>query len=201
MTLAGAVAVGLAASPVSHAQPAAAALTYTADGKMVFPKDYRTWVYLSSGMDMAYTDSPAMADHHMFDNVFVNREAYEVYQQTGTWPDKTIFMLEARMGQDRGSINKKGLFQAPLVMGREAHVKDTARFKSGWAFFPFNGGSASGPAQALPQTSQCNVCHEKHGAVDTTFVQFYPTLIGKAQEMKTMSAAYLAEEKGAAGAK
>jgi hypothetical protein len=38
------------------------------------------------------------------------------------------------------------------------------------------------------------VCHEQHGAVDTTFVQFYPTLMPKAQEMKTLAAAYLADE-------
>jgi Cytochrome P460 len=127
----------------------------------------------------------------MFDNVFVNREAYEAFQKAGTWPDKTIFMLEVRKGQGKGSINRKGMFQADVI-GREAHVKDTARFKSGWAFFPFGGGQ--GPSQALPQNSPCNVCHEQHAAVDTTFVQFYPTLLPRAQEMKTLSAAYLAEE-------
>jgi hypothetical protein len=183
---------GLTATVVSRAEPAASPVAYTADGKLQYPKDYRTWVYLSSGMDMSYTDTPAMADMHMFDNVFVNREAYAAYQKTGTWPDKTIFMLEARKGQGRGSINKKGLYQSD-VMGVEAHVKDTARFKSGWAFFPFGGGQ--GPSQALPQTSGCNTCHEQHAAVDTTFVQFYPTLMAKAQEMKTLSTAYVAEEK------
>jgi hypothetical protein len=69
-------------------------------------------------------------------------------------------------------------------------VKDVARYKSGWAFFP----SGDGPTAALSQTSQCNVCHEQHGAVDTTFVQFYPTLLPTALEKKTLSAAYLAEE-------
>ena len=33
---------------------------------------------------------------------------------------------------------------------------------------------------------------EKHGAVDTTFVQFYPTLMPIAEQKKTLSAAYLA---------
>ncbi|MBS0333058.1 MAG: cytochrome P460 family protein [Proteobacteria bacterium] len=172
---------------------AAPAIAYTADGKLEYPADYRTWIYLSSGMDMAYVEGAGMADHHMFDNVFVNREAYEVFQRTGTWPDKTIFMLEVRGGEGRGSINKKGQFQGG-VMGREAHVKDAARFKSGWGFFPF--GVKEEASTALPQTSGCNSCHEQHGAVDTTFVQFYPTLMPKAREMKTLAAAYLAEEKG-----
>ena len=189
-----ALAGGLTAAAVSQAETASRAVSYTADGKLVPPKDYRSWVYLSSGMDMSYSDAPGAADHHMFDNVFVNREAYAAYQKTGTWPDKTIFVLEARAAQQRGSINKNGLYQAPLVMGREAHVKDVSRFKSGWAFFPLSGDT---PGAALPQTSGCNSCHEQHGAVDTTFVQFYPTLQEKAAQMKTYSAAYLAEEEKA----
>ena len=202
MTLAGVVAFGLAAASVSHAAPKSAPpkspLTYTADGKMAYPADYRTWVYLSTGVDMSYSDAPSSSDAHTFDSVFVNPEAYAVYQKTGTWPDKTVMVLEVRRGASKGSINKKGQFQAEKF-GAEVHVKDVKRFSSGWAFFPFANGDK--PAAALAQTSQCNVCHEKHGAVDTTFVQFYPTLIAKAQEMKTMSAAYLAEEKAAAEAK
>ncbi|MGZ6013736.1 MAG: cytochrome P460 family protein, partial [Caulobacteraceae bacterium] len=153
--LAIALAGGLVAAAVSRAEPTPPAVSYTPDGKLIPPKDYRSWIYLSSGMDMSYTEGPGAADHHMFDNVFVNREAYSAYQKTGTWPDKTIFVLEARAAQQRGSINKSGLYQAPLVMGREAHVKDTARFKSGWAFFPLNGDA---PGAALPQTSGCNAC-------------------------------------------
>ena len=196
--LAVAVVGGLAGTAASHAERRAPDVAYTSDGKLQFPKDYRTWIYLSTGMDMSYSDAAAAAgaDHHMFDNVFVNRSAYDAYQKTGAWPEKTIFMLEVRGGESRGSINKKGQFQGAR-MGIEAHVKDSSKFKSGWAFFPFNG---EGPSSPLPQTSGCNTCHEQHGAVDTTFVQFYPTLIPKAQEMKTFSAAYLAEEAQAKGA-
>jgi len=200
VALAGAIAFGLAATAVSHAEPKSSALAYTADGKMVFPKDYRTWVYLSTGMDMSYVDVPGVGDRHVFDTVFVNREAYDAFLKTGTWPDKTVMVLEARLGAGKGSINKKGQFQT-LRVGVEVHVKDTARFKKdGWGFFGFGVGEG-GPGTPLPETSACNVCHVQHGAVDTTFVQFYPTLIPTAQQMKTMSAAYLAEEKAAAEAK
>ena len=40
----------------------------------------------------------------------------------------------------------------------------------------------------------CYSCHEKHGAVDTTFVQFYPTLIKLAEQKDTLSANYKSEE-------
>jgi hypothetical protein len=189
-----ALAGGLTVAAVSRAAPAASPnLVYTADGKLVFPKDYRTWVYLSTGVDMAYVEGPPPSAH-TFDSVFVDPASYAAYQKTGAWPDKTVMVLEVRKGQGRGSINKNGVYQTDRV-GMEAHVKDVTRFKSGWAFFPLNGE----PTNALSQTSACNVCHEQHGAVDTTFVQFYPTLQAKAAEKKTYSAAYLAEE--AAGPK
>ena len=191
-----ALAGGLAAAAISQAaEKPAPALAYTADGKFVAPKDYRTWVYLSTGVDMAYLEGPPPSQH-TFDSVFVDPASYAAFQRTGTWPDKTVMVLEVRKGQGRGSINKNGVFQTDRV-GAEVHVKDLARFKSGWAFFP----AGDGPTAALPQTSQCNVCHEQHGAVDTTFVQFYPTLLPTALEKKTMSAAYLAEEAAAAKAK
>ena len=53
------------------------------------------------------------------------------------------------------------------------------------------------PGNELPQTSDCNVCHQDHGAVDTTFVQFYPTLMPIAKAKGTLSDKYVAEEKAA----
>jgi hypothetical protein len=167
------------------------AAQFTADGKLVFPKDYRSWVYLSTGVDMSYRDT-APGTAHAFDSVFVDRPSYDAYMKTGTWPNGTVMVLEVRKAQSKGSINQAGMFQTDLL-GAEVHVKDTARYKKdGWAFFPKRGDE---PSKALPETSDCNVCHEQHGAVDTTFVQFYPTLMPKAQEMKTLAAAYVAEEK------
>jgi|SRR5579859_567523 len=182
--------VSLTTSLASRAETPQSPLNFTADGKLQFPKDYRTWIYLSTGLDMSYSERTGDVSQHVFDNVFVNPAAYAAFQRTGAWPDKTIFVLEVRRGVSRGSINKAGVYQTE-VASVEAHVKDTARFKSGWAFFPLD---RAGPVQALPQTSGCNVCHEQHAAVDTTFVQFYPSLLPKAQEMKTLSAKYLAEE-------
>jgi hypothetical protein len=54
------------------------------------------WVYLSTGFDMSYNPATHM-DPHTFDNVFVNPEAYEAFVATGTWPDKTMLVLELRV--------------------------------------------------------------------------------------------------------
>ncbi|HEY2678720.1 MAG TPA: cytochrome P460 family protein [Steroidobacteraceae bacterium] len=163
---------------------------YTQEGHLVLPEDYRTWVYLSSGFDMSYSPLMPMG-HHMFDNVFVEPGAYKVFIETGTWPDKTMLVLEARGALDRGSINKGGNYQSADVMGREVHVKDVARFDGGWAFFGFEDAK---PAKMTPRSASCYSCHAEHAAVDTTFVQFYPTLLPIAKAKGTLSAAYQAEE-------
>ena len=194
---AGAVGFGLAASASSRAEPPPASPRYTADGKMEFPADYRTWIYLSTGLDMAYTEMSGMdANTHIFDSVFVNREAYAAFQKTGTWPDKTVMVLEVRKGAGKGSINKHGQFQTDKLAA-EIHVKDEARFKDtgGWAFFGFGGSEQ--PAAKLPTGAGCISCHEAHAAVDTTFVQFYPTLLPIARATKTLSSAYLKDEAAA----
>ena len=165
---------------------------YGADGNLKFPTQYREWVYLTSGVDMSYSPNMSM-DHSMFDNVFVNPEAYKAFLQTGKWPDKTMLVLEGRMAGSKGSINKTGHFQTGEIMGREVHLKDEARFPGKWAFFSSDDGVTG---KLLPREMDCYSCHEQHGAVDTTFVQFYPTLLEIAKKKNTLSAAYLKEEAG-----
>jgi len=169
---------------------------YDAAGRLIPPADYRDWVFLSSGVDMSYSAVPAMAGGHVFDNVFAPRAAYLAFKRTGVWPDKTVLILENRGGATKGSINRQGQFQTGEVMGMEAHVKDTARFQGGWGFFGFDGGK---PAEQIPYAAACYSCHKAHAAADTTFVQFYPTLLPIATKLGTLNPAYVAETAGAGG--
>jgi hypothetical protein len=167
---------------------------YTADGSLKFPANYREWVYLSSGVDMSYSPNAMNMDHSMFDNVFASPEAYREFLETGTWPDKTMLVLEGRKAGTKGSINKSGHFQTGEVMGLEVHVKDAARFRPGkWAFFNVEDRVTG---KLMPKEMDCYSCHEQHGAVDTTFVQFYPTLLEIAKKKHTLSTVYLKEEAG-----
>ena len=163
--------------------------TYTKDGDLVPPVQYREWVYLTTGLDMSYIPK-ASSDRSVFDNVFVNPEAYRAFQATGTWPDKTVMLLEGRLAQSRGSINLSGHFQSGGIMGLEIHIKDESRFPGKWAFFDV---ASETRATLIPSGAPCYTCHADHAAVDTTFVQFYPTLLPIAQKKGTLSASYLKE--------
>ena len=177
-------------SPAVVAAATASVPNYAANGDMLPPTNYREWIYLSSGVDMSYTANPA--NMTMFDNVFVNPEAYRSFVATGTWPDKTVLVLEVREAMSKGSINQSGHYQGTHVMGFEVHVKDEARFPGKWGFFDFDAPGANGTL--FPQTASCYSCHAAHAAVDTTFVQFYPTLLPIAHDKKTLSDAFLKEE-------
>ncbi len=165
---------------------------YTSDGRLVFPENYREWIYLTTGMDMDYNPNLNTMGHSMFDNIFVNPEAYKSFIETGTWPDKTMLVLEGRMASSKGSINKAGHFQTSDIMARSIHIKDESRFPGKWAFFGYDEGQNA--AKPIPPQAVCYSCHEQHGVVDTTFVQFYPTLLGIAQKKGTLSPGYLKDE-------
>ncbi|HEX4634786.1 MAG TPA: cytochrome P460 family protein [Rhizomicrobium sp.] len=158
-----------------------------AKDQMAVPADYRRWVFLTSSLDLNY-DTASAPDHHMLDNVFVYPPAYQAFLKTGTWPDKTILVKENRMAESAGTLSQRGQFQVG-VMNLEIHIKDEARFPGKWAFFVSADGRA--PGKLMPQTANCYSCHQDHGAVDTTFVQFYPTLLSLAKEKGTISADYL----------
>jgi hypothetical protein len=151
----------------------------------MLPKNYREWIFLSSGLGMTYDPNPLESANPSFNNVFVNPAAYRAFTETGHWPDHTMFILEIRTSTSHGSINNGGHYQTQ-IRAIEAEVKDEKRFPQKWAFFPFG---AKEQATALPATSTCNTCHAQNGAVDNTFVQFYPTLLDIAAAKGTLRTA------------
>jgi hypothetical protein len=168
-----------------HAAPQDASLPRPqyAGEKLVRPENYREWIFLSSGLGMNY--NPAAKDHEMFTNVFVPSWSYREFLASGKWPDKTMFVVEDRDSQSKGSINKTGHFQTDLT-GMGVEVKDASRFPEKWAYFTFRGDSKA--AEANPKAA-CWQCHEDHATVEHTFVQFYPTLKAVAQKFGTYRAA------------
>ena len=155
---------------------------YTQDGKLIRP-EYREWVFLSSGLGMTYSQPSAGGDAGMFSNIYVNPEALHSFQQTGTWPDKTVLVMEMYNAVTKGSINKGGHYQSGF-MGIEAHVKDTSMKGDTWKFYGFDENDKT--ADARPDHNACTTCHTRDGAVEDTFVQFYPTLLPIARAKGTV---------------
>ena len=174
-----------AASKTAVDESTPAGPRYTAGGELIRPSDFREWMFVTSGLGMTYNQpTTGAARTPNFTNVYVNPSSYRAFMKTGQWPDKTMFILEVRASTSEGSINKGGHFQSNLVV-MEASVKDEARFPGKWAYFDF-GRDMKPQVAALPRTERCYACHTDNGAVDNTFVQFYPTLLEVATKMGTV---------------
>lgn len=172
-----------ALTSLSEAQFSAAP-QFASDGKLVRPENYRRWVYVSSGFGMSYNPNAGGNGAPAFTNVFVAPAAYDYFQAHGTWPDKTMFVLEIYGSTSHGSINVKGSYQESLV-GLDVEVKDEARFPDKWAYFGFSNEAKTASADA-PGRNACWKCHEQNAAVEHSFVQFYPELLKVAREKKTI---------------
>lgn len=174
-----------------HKQKPVTAASATEEGAqfdgaaLVRPTSYREWQYVSTGVGMSY--APAVGRESMFDNVFVQRSAYESFKQHGVWPEKTMFVLELRASSNHGSILKQGTYQTGAILV-EAAVKDSARYPKSWAYFSFYPGAGGAlPAKVEPNPdAACLSCHQAHAWVDSTFAQFYPTLLPVAEKLGTV---------------
>jgi Cytochrome P460 len=181
----------LTTSPAAQSRPSEGP-TYLASGQLMRPTNYREWVYVTSGLGMTYgSPEAAAARKPMFDNVFVTPDAYREFMRSGTWPEKTMFVLEVRNADTNVSINNGGHTQGTLA-GVEASVKDRQRFpEGGWGYFSFRGQNGLADSAApFPQTASCYSCHGANTAVDNTFVQFYPTLFEVARRLGTVKSTY-----------
>jgi hypothetical protein len=172
--------VSISRTTTSAATPSAPA--YTKDGDFMLPSDYRSWTFLTSNVAMSYPMAGMNMDNmpQTFGNVFANPDAVKGYEKTGLWPDKTVLLIENRGSGTKPTLTKNAKFQTS-VLGFEAHVKDASH--GGWAFYFFRPNETS--AKALPKDAACFTCHARDAAVDTTFVQYYPTLIDVAKKMGT----------------
>jgi hypothetical protein len=189
-----ALVVSVSAKPPADSSGSTDSPRFNDKGELIPPENYREWVWVTSGLDMTYNDNGRRAgpasevdSPKPFDNVFVAPTAYREFKRTGTWPDGTMFVIEIRQSKTKVHPNQAGWVQGDVV-GMPAAVKDEKRFGTAkWGYFSLmrNGKAAPGEPMSTNGSDGCYSCHNKNGAVDNTFVQFYPTLKPIAEEHGT----------------
>lgn len=159
---------------------------YNDKGELKLPADYLTWVFVGANLGLEYREDGAAEPAPdkkpekpigNFHNVYINPEAYEVYAKTGTFPEKTMLVLDVYKSEAGApkSVVSEGRFPGKQ-MGIAVAVKNSARpdgSKTDWAYYDFSLDQAS--AKAFPDKA-CYDCHLAHADDDKVWVQFYPTL-------------------------
>lgn len=165
-----------ALAPPAPAVTPAVVPQYDKDGALLRPRNFYTWVFVGSSIGLSYAKDSDMSGPGMFHNVYTQPEAYQEFQKTGKFPEKTIFIIDMRDSLHNVSIAKHGYTEGES-MGLDVSVKDHEHFHEGWAYFNFayDNGKFAERARANPKEA-CFSCHSEHAASDNVFTQYYPAL-------------------------
>ena len=145
---------------------------------MQFPEDTVRWISVGSLLGGEYSDEPFdPANPGVIGVVQMEPAAYDFFIEEGRYADGTMFLLSFYLTQEKSEPELPGFVQGDIAQ-REIHVIDRQRFsEEGRAFYMFPPDVTVAP-EPMPVGSECVVCHTEHGALDGTFIQFYPQLRG-----------------------
>lgn len=172
------------APPQGMVQPA-----YDDQGRLIRPEGYRNWVFVGSSLGLDYSKPiegqyPAGVFHH----VYMQPEAVKHYQETGTFPEKTMLVMENYTAGTKDENTAKELTKgkeefenlnghfSDARVGVEVALKDSVQSPDTWTYYAFSSRAGLLPAAKAFPKQACWECHNKHAAVDNVFLQFYPIL-------------------------
>ena len=160
---------------------------YTADGDLILPKNFETWVYVGSPLTPNALNG-GKANFPEFHNVYMQPWAYEEYQKTNVFPEGAIMFKELLLtipgqfpdGSRDGSITEpsgRGYFPGKLN-GADVTVKDSKRYADtgGWGYYNFHHYEPKAPTAKLRPKTECAYCHLASAKKDEVWTQFYVRL-------------------------
>lgn len=152
---------------------------FEGEDTLLRPGAYREWVFVGSSLGLRYSpaaEKSASTESPTFGNVYLNPAAYRQFQRRGTFPEGTVLVLEIASATTKREQGLQGTHQQDFT-ALEVAVKDSRRFKEGWAYFSFDGDNGRLKDKATPfPRKACFECHHTKAATDHVFTQFYPVL-------------------------
>jgi hypothetical protein len=178
-----------AAAPRSGQPPAEQVARFTADGRLLRPAGFETWVMVGASTGLSYNQpqtAPVAGEAPgMFHNIYIQPWAYRSTMEHGTFPEGTMFVMTFYEASRKSRPAKVGFYEGDQMPGMEVHLKKAGVDSTGWGFYGFDETTAS--AERIPSNAPCYSCHAKEAAFNHAFVQFYPALrarlIGKADSL------------------
>lgn len=147
------------------------------EDNLIRPEGYREWVFAGNSLGLSYrttqTTEPSQKFYHV---TYIHPDAYKEFTRTGKFPKGTMLVLEIITKEKKNEPGLHGSYSKDYV-AMEVSVKDSKRFKDGWAYFGFNDdqGKLLDKAKAFASES-CFSCHDKKAETDHVFTQFYSAL-------------------------
>lgn len=146
---------------------------------LIRPENYREWIFVGSSLGLNYQQNlvdPSQITEQFYHNTYIYPDAYREFSRTGKFPEGTMLVLEILTQEKKKEPGLQGSYEKDVI-AIEASVKNSKRFKDGWAYFSFDkeGGGFLTKAKAF-ESKSCFDCHDKKAETDHVFTQFYPVL-------------------------
>ncbi len=160
------------------------AATFNNQGELKLPERYREWVFIGAPLT-PHGLNKGKAGFPEYHHVYVNPDAFAIYQRSGEFPEGTVIAKELVLLQkgdfedgSKMAPSGRGYF-AGTFNGMDVMVKDSARFKetNGWGFFNF--GHYAPPyakVSKIEPVKNCAACHSANAGKDMVFKRYYPVL-------------------------
>lgn len=180
------IAAGLLVSGVAIAEGNAGigAATFNPQSELMLPEGFREWVFVGAPLTPNGLNN-GKAGFPEYHHVYVNPDAFAVYQRTGEFPDGTVITKELVLLQkgdykdgSKNAPSGRGFF-AGEFHGMDVMVKDSKRFKetNGWGFFNFGHSAPPYAKSAKAATAEsCANCHSANAGKGMVFKTYYPIL-------------------------
>ena len=173
---------------------------YTSGGNLMRPKDFHTWVFVGSNLGLGYDkettrDTPreaARADLGEYHNIYLKPEDYAAYVRTGTFPDKTVLVMDVYRPQTRTPTawsppaRTTACRSASKSRSRTRIVRTGARPTGPITISPIApAGDNFRPTRRRKPTRTATPATRRMPDFDNVWVQFYPVIRDVTPELKT----------------
>jgi hypothetical protein len=129
--------------------------------ELLLPANYHNWVTLSPST----AGIPSHRHKKVASKLFVEPTAFEHFTRTGTWPNKTVIVLELSSSKARARAKSD-------VMGLEAAVKNDASFPNSWTYYGIIYDHPQQSSDTLKAEKPCD-CDQP---LDSMLAMAFPTL-------------------------
>lgn len=150
---------------------------FTANGELLRPENWESWVLAGTSMGLTYAENPRTfapgEAPGSFLQVYIQPWAYEAFMEEGEFPEGTMFILAGSRPVSKADPARGGFYQGDLHL-MEVHLKQEGIDPSGWAFFGYGADTRS--AEQIAGDASCYSCHAANADHDHVFVQFYPRI-------------------------
>ncbi|MEZ9526438.1 cytochrome P460 family protein [Enterovibrio norvegicus] len=170
-------AIGFTESTYAEQKTNAQYYQFDDEGNLLRPMNYREWIFAGTGTTPKSVHPDVLFPD--FQNIYIDPYSYQVWKETGAFPDGTIVVKEViKLGKTDSPVGK-GFWQGDYI-SLSAEIKSKSRFPDthgNWNFFNWtNRAEEKLNDKASALGARCSGCHVENAPEGGVFYNHFAVL-------------------------